>query len=111
MLHTEHNLFDELQASLCLEDVGRGRQGTVLVVPDDKRGTPIVRTTTKYLQPAQCFRPVHVRLAAQIRARVEGAVGPGFNNALIETYTNAYTKMGFHSDQGGCLLVVFFGGR
>merc|ERR1719444_557314 len=61
------------------------------------RGIPIVRTTTKYGTPAQCFQSAHVRLAQQIQ---ELACLPvEFNNALVEKYSNAYTKMGFHSDQ------------
>lgn len=58
---------------------------------------PLVRTTTRYGAPAQCFRSVHERLARRIQERAALAVG--FNNALIETYTNAYTTMGGHSDQ------------
>lgn len=96
-LNTKENLFEELFASVQFESVGKGRQGTVLVEPDATRGFPIVRTTTKYGAPAQCFQSAHVSLAEQIQKRAMLSVG--FNNALIETYTNAYAKMGFHSDQ------------
>ncbi len=96
-LHTEADLFRELLASVRFESVTRGRRGTVLGEPDEVRGTPIVRTTTRYHAPAQGFRSVHRRLARLIEARASLPVG--FNNALIEHYTNAYASMGAHSDQ------------
>lgn len=40
---------------------------------------------------------MHARLAQEIQDRA--ALSIGFNNALIETYTNAYKTMGSHSDQ------------
>ncbi|MEY9895538.1 hypothetical protein ABIA31_009227 [Catenulispora sp. MAP5-51] len=92
----EGNPFAELFASVSWEGVGKGRQGAVLTRIEDA-GVPLVRTTTRYGSPAQRFRPVHERLARQIQ---ECAGLPiGFNNALIEAYTNAYTTMGAHSDQ------------
>jgi hypothetical protein len=95
-LLTEGNLFEELLASVRFEDVGKGRQGAVLIKLDEN-SIPIVRTTTKYSRPAQCFRLVHEQLAQQIQKSASLSVG--FNNALIENYTNAYTTMGSHSDQ------------
>ena len=94
---TEENLFVELSASARLEGVGKGRRGAVLTKIDEAGGVPLVRTTTRYSSPTQRFRPVHERLAQQIQERA--ALSVGFNNALIESYTNAYTKMGSHSDQ------------
>lgn len=64
---------------------------------DEAGGVPLVRTTTRYGGPAQRFRAVHERLAQEIQERA--ALSVGFNNALIETYTNAYKTMGSHSDQ------------
>mmetsp|Transcript_46092 Transcript_46092/g.133568 ORF Transcript_46092/g.133568 Transcript_46092/m.133568 type:complete len:722 (-) Transcript_46092:66-2231(-) len=109
-VHSEGNVFEELLKSVKFEDVGKGRQGTVLIKPDETRGAPIVRTTTKYCAAAQCFQPVHVQLAQQIQQRASLPVA--FNNALIESYTNAYATMGFHSDQdldleGGSSIAVF----
>ncbi|NJK32122.1 MAG: alpha-ketoglutarate-dependent dioxygenase AlkB [Deltaproteobacteria bacterium] len=106
----EDDLFEQLLASARFEHVTRGRQGTVLVAPDDTRGIPIVRTTTRYDAPAQCFKPVHSRLAQQIRELA--SLPLAFNNALIEVYGNAYTRMGFHSDQAldleaGSVIAVF----
>jgi hypothetical protein len=69
----------------------------VLTRSDEAGGIPIVRTTTRYGAPTQHFRPVHEQLARQIQERASLSVG--FNNALIETYTNAYATMGSHSDQ------------
>ncbi len=94
---TEENLFAELSASTRWEDVGKGRRGAVLTRIDEAGGVPLVRTTTRYGSPAQRFRAVHERLAQQIRERA--ALSVGFNNALIESYTNAYRTMGSHSDQ------------
>jgi hypothetical protein len=96
-LLTEGNLFDALRASVRFEDVGRGRQGAVLIKVDETGSVPLVRTTTRYSTPAQRFRSAHEQLAQQIQNSASLSVG--FNNALIETYTNAYTTMGSHSDQ------------
>ncbi|MFJ8853223.1 alpha-ketoglutarate-dependent dioxygenase AlkB [Streptomyces sp. NPDC102437] len=96
-LSIEENLFAELSASARWEDVGKGRRGAVLTKVDDAGGVPLVRTTTRYGSPTQRFRAVHERLARQIQERAELSVG--FNNALIESYTNAYKTMGSHSDQ------------
>ena len=109
-LTNQGNLFDTLIASVSFEQMGKGRQGTVLVRPDDARGTPVVRTTTDYAQPAQCFRDCHCQLAQQIEKLVSAPFS--FNNALVETYTNEYRKMGFHSDQAldledGSAIVLF----
>ncbi|MEW2355069.1 hypothetical protein [Spirillospora sp. NPDC029432] len=109
-LPAEEDLFAELSASAHLEDVGKGRRGATLTRADETDGVPLVRTTTRYGSPTQRFRPVHERLAQQIRERAELPVG--FNNALIETYTNAYRKMGGHSDQAldladGSFIAVF----
>jgi len=96
-ISTRRDLFAELLASARLEDLGKGRRGAVLVASDDARGVPIVRTTTVYSLPAQPFSPVHAWLARRVRGCASLSVG--FNNALIEVYTNAYTTMGAHSDQ------------
>ncbi|MFJ9417525.1 hypothetical protein ACIRPT_25600 [Streptomyces sp. NPDC101227] len=95
-LPAEKNLFAELSASVRWEDAGKGRQGAALTKVDAAGGVPLVRTTAQFSSPAQPFRTVHERLAQRIQDRAELPVG--FNNALIERYTNAYTKMGSHSD-------------
>jgi hypothetical protein len=96
-LPSGEDLFAELSASVRWEDVGKGRRGAVLTRVDEAEGVPLVRTTTRYGSPAQRFRAVHERLARQVRERA--AIPVGFNNALIENYTNAYKTMGGHSDQ------------
>lgn len=97
VLPVEGNLFAELSASVAWEDVGKGRRAAALTRPDTSGEVPLVRTTAQYGCPTQPFRPVHERLAQQILEHADLPVG--FNNALIERYTNAYTKMGGHSDQ------------
>ncbi|MFI1283023.1 alpha-ketoglutarate-dependent dioxygenase AlkB [Streptomyces sp. NPDC020858] len=94
---TERNLFAELSASARLEDMGKGRRGAALTRIDEADGVPLVRTTSQYSLPTQHFRPVHERLAQQIQEHA--AIPVGFNNALVESYTNAYRTMGSHSDQ------------
>mmetsp|Transcript_21064 Transcript_21064/g.32155 ORF Transcript_21064/g.32155 Transcript_21064/m.32155 type:complete len:714 (+) Transcript_21064:94-2235(+) len=96
---TDGSIFEELAASVRFEDVGKGRKGTVLVQPEEGKGVPIIRTTTQYAAAAHRFEPVHARLAQQIQASAGLPAGVGFNNALIEVYTNEYVTMGFHSDQ------------
>ncbi|WP_328946062.1 alpha-ketoglutarate-dependent dioxygenase AlkB [Streptomyces sp. NBC_00250] len=96
-LPTQENLFAELSASARLEDVGKGRRGATLTKIDEEAGAPLVRTTTRYGIPTQRFQAVHERLAQQIQERA--GIPIGFNNALIENYTNAYRTMGSHSDQ------------
>ncbi|MFE2322920.1 hypothetical protein ACFXD5_03155 [Streptomyces sp. NPDC059385] len=93
----EENLFAEMSASTRWEDVGKGRRGAVLTRVDEAGGVPLVRTTSRYGSPAQRFRAVHERLAQRVQARAGLPVG--FNNALIERYTNAYRTMGSHCDQ------------
>lgn len=109
-LPTEENLFGELAASTRWENVGKGRQGAVLARIDEAGDVPLVRTTTPYASPTQLFRAVHERLAERIRECA--ALPVGFNNALVERYTNAYTTMGGHSDQAldladGSFIAVF----
>ncbi|GAA2060967.1 hypothetical protein GCM10009801_02960 [Streptomyces albiaxialis] len=96
-LPAEGNLFTELSASVRWEDVGKGRRGAVLTRPDETGGVPLVRTTTRYGSPARRFRAAHERLAREVRERA--GLAADFNNALVETYTNAYRTMGAHSDQ------------
>ncbi|MFC5184985.1 alpha-ketoglutarate-dependent dioxygenase AlkB [Actinomadura harenae] len=109
-LPVEVDLFAELSASARLEDVGKGRLGATLAKVDEVDGVPLVRTTTRYGNPMQRFRAVHERLAQQIQERA--GLSGGFNNALIEIYTNAYRTMGGHSDQAldladGSFIAVF----
>jgi hypothetical protein len=96
-LPSQQNLYTELHDAVRFEELGKGRRGAVIVATDTIRGTPIVRTTTTYACPAQVFRPVHTSLVAEVRACA--SLAGAFNNALVEVYTNAYSRMGAHSDQ------------
>ncbi|MFB7941910.1 hypothetical protein [Streptomyces sp. NPDC056049] len=96
-LPAQENPFAELAASVRWEDVGKGRRGAVLTRVDQDGGVPLVRTTTRYATPAQRFRPAHDRLARRIQELIGSPAA--FDNALAETYTNAYATMGAHSDQ------------
>ncbi|WP_326662045.1 hypothetical protein [Streptomyces sp. NBC_00385] len=107
---SEENLFAELAASARWEDAGKGRQGATLTRTDEAGGVPLVRTTTQYSNPPQGFGAVHERLARRIQEHA--ALPVGFNNALIESYTNDCTTMGSHSDQAldladGSFIAVF----
>lgn len=96
-LPIQENLFGDLRTTIRFEDVGKGRQGAVLIRAEEIGRIPVVRTTTRYGTPAQRFRSGHEQLAQRIQK--EASLSVGFNNALIEIYTNAYTTMGSHSDQ------------
>ncbi|MCX5304490.1 hypothetical protein OG304_13610 [Streptomyces sp. NBC_00160] len=96
-LPIDQDLFADLSASARLEDVGKGRRGATLTRIGEAGCVPLVRTTTQYSSPAQRFRAVHERLAQWIQNHT--AIPVGFNNALVECYTNAYRTMGSHSDQ------------
>ncbi len=108
-LPTTGDLFEELLASVQLEQVGKGRAGAVLTLTEEHR-VPLVRTTTCYGLAAQPFAAPHLRLARQVRERASLALD--FNNALFEHYTGAYTTMAAHSDQAldlaeGSSIAVF----
>ncbi|QKW23810.1 hypothetical protein HUT16_36110 [Kitasatospora sp. NA04385] len=90
------NPFAELLGSVRWEEAGRGRRAAVIVRVGEDGGVPLVRTTARYAHPAQRFRPVHERLAGEVREHA--ALPDGLDNALVEVYTNACTGMGAHSD-------------
>lgn len=88
-------LLDDLLAHVDLGQVTDGRQGTHLTRPGPD-GVPLVRTTTRYAQPATVFSPAHARLADAVSDLA--GVGP-FDNALLEVYDRRYRSMGWHCDQ------------
>ena len=96
LLRAADNPFEQLLGSVRFDEVTTGRRGTVLVKVDPS-GVPIVRSTTPYHAPAQPFRPIHERLAQEIRET--SSLSEPFNNALVEHYTSAYSSMKRHSDQ------------
>lgn len=84
-LAVERTLSDLIE-SVHFEDITAGRKGAIL-----SSDSNIVRTTTRYDLPVQSFQPIHYQLMREI--------GFDYNNALIETYSNEYRSMGYHSDQ------------
>lgn len=97
LLPCKVNIFDELTSSSQFENVVSGRMGAVLL---DVRTEliPIVRTTTKYTNPAQPFASIHYDIIDKIREATQNK-SLQFNNALVEIYNSHYTIMGYHSDQ------------
>lgn len=92
------NPFDELSESVKFEDIARGRKGANLV--DLKNGLiPLVRTTTIYQNPNQKFSKIHFDMIDKIK-EVTKYKELDFNNALMEIYSDEYSSMGFHTDQG-----------
>lgn len=104
----EEDWFFTLSAGVHWEGVTKGRQGAVLLEGMPDGSAPVVRSTTKYTRPHQCFREAHAALAAAISAHRPGV---RFNNALIERFTWQYRSMGAHSDQamdlqdGSCICL------
>ena len=97
ILDYKKNLFQKLSEITDFENIIKGREGAVLVdVKNDL--IPLVRTTTKYLKPAQKFKSIHYDIVEQIKEKANIS-DIKFNNALIEIYDSSYCKMGFHSDQ------------
>lgn len=99
ILELKDNLFPILSSSPALGDVARGRKGGILV--DIKHAgdvIPIVRSTTGYSIPPVPFSEDHYELIKQIQNQYQ-ELKLEFNNAMIETYTQEYYRMGFHTDQ------------
>jgi hypothetical protein len=94
-LEFDNNLFDELSETTKFENITNGRNGAILV--NNNNIIPIVRTTTKYNNPAQLFMPIHYNIINKIQTATN--IDINFNNALIEIYNNDYKSMGEHSDQ------------
>jgi hypothetical protein len=88
IINLSEDVYDALKF-VNFETLSPGRSGAVLV--NNNENIPIIRTTTKYTQPAQMFPDICYKIMEHI--------GMSFNNALIEMYDSRYTTMGFHSDQ------------
>lgn len=93
-LNYETNLFDQLSA-IQFENIIPGRQGAILVNPNDDK-IPIVRSTTSYNNPTQTFLPIHHTIIESIK---NNSQVQDLNNAQIEIYDFRYRKMKFHTDQ------------
>lgn len=97
ILNYGQNLFDQLKEITNFENITRGREGAVLV-DNSNNLIPLARSTTKYTNPAQKFKPIHYDIMQNIKDKTT-LNKINFNNALIEIYDNRYCTMGFHSDQ------------
>jgi len=95
-IQTPPEIFQRLCAQTDFEDITRGRLGAILVELTDNDLIPIVRTTSKYTKPAECFSEVHYEIIQKIQEKFPDIK---FNNAMIEIYDCTYRKMGFHTDQ------------
>jgi len=97
------DLFEPLSNSIDFEDITTGRKGNHLVKVNDA-GIPLVRTTTRYSQPAHNFSTIHNKIVGSIQHVASDVASDqsqllAFNNALIEIYDRDYVKMKYHSDQ------------
>ena len=96
-LSDQQDSFVALSNGVQLEKFSETRQGAI-VVRSVNGLVPIVRTTTSYNHSSQHFTSAHYDLIDSIK-KATGHSKLQFNNAMIEIYEPAYTKMGFHSDQ------------
>ena len=96
-INCHENIFYQLKEQINFENITKGRIGANIVNLQNNL-IPIVRTTTKYLNPSQCFTNLHFELIEKIK-NILNISQLQFNNALIEIYTNDYKTMKFHSDQ------------
>src|SRR6218665_4117810 len=99
ILPIDTNPFDKLSADIVFDNVTTGRKGAILVLkhPDDET-VPIIRTTTKYNNPAHNFSEIHHEIIGHIQ-KLSVKKNVDFNNAMIEMYNTTYRNMGAHSDQ------------
>lgn len=95
-LSFERNPYKTLVDCINYEKITNDRYGTVIVKEKDGK-IPLVRTTTKYKNPAQLFKPIHFEIIKKIQN--ETGLNIEFNNGLCEIYGQGYRKMGEHSDQ------------
>ena len=96
-INCHENIFYQLKEQINFENITKGRIGSTIVNLKNNL-IPIVRTTTKYQNPSQCFTNLHFELIEKIK-NILNISQLQFNNALIEIYTNDYKTMKFHSDQ------------
>jgi len=98
--------FEACSKGIILETVAKGRKGATIVNPLSDL-IPIVRTTTRYVNPVQLFNSAHYQLIESLNNHLKANTvclktineTLQFNNAMVEIYDSGYRKMGFHSDQ------------
>ena len=95
-------IFENITETINFENITNGRDGAILIdynyTDNIVTAIPLVRSTTKYKNPAQKFLPIHYNIIDNIKKTTQ-IENLEFNNALIEIYDNNYRSMGFHSDQ------------
>lgn len=96
-IDSDDDIFTKLSSLTKFEHVAKGRYGAVIGDITDEV-FPLVRTTTKYLEPSQKFNEIHYSIIDKIKKESK-IKNLKLNNALIEIYDSDYKKMGFHSDQ------------
>lgn len=96
-LNLPANAFPHLFPTVDVEPIGDGQKGAILVYPDPEQGTPIVRSTIRFTQPAQYFQPLHHQLANEIRTVAELPLP--LNNCLVQVFDNTCAEVEFESMQ------------
>jgi hypothetical protein len=86
--------FNQLTDSLPFEEIITGRVASNMV--SSATTIPIVRTTTRYTNPAKLFNESYQQLRAEIQ-KMDSRLT--FNTAMIEIYDDRYKTMRYHSDQ------------
>lgn len=109
--------FATLTSSLTFEQVAATRQVANAALINSAGHIPIVRTTTAYKHQVQPMPPAFLALRDAIIKAIMTTTGRScaeveFNNAMVELYDPAYTKMGFHTDQAqdlaeGSTIAIF----
>lgn len=91
--------FNDFANATNFENVINGPKGAVIC--DIHNNTiPLIRTTTKYINPSQSFKNIHYELVSHIKTLTNYTFeNVSFNNALVEIYNNEYKSMRYHTDQ------------
>jgi hypothetical protein len=109
--------FQNLQESCDWEKVGKGRHAAILIKPfisgDSKQLlVPIVRTTTRYINPTQEFTSIHDELFLQIQKEISIDLKESKPNLMLEMYDKKCITMKEHTDQTldldeKCPIIIF----
>jgi len=109
-------LFDLLQVGVHFDGITKGRQGQVIVLPQQQPkqqqeqpkqvkvtcGVPVVRTTTKYHSPANIFTPCHGQLADCIQNAINNHIIDNNNNNNRNSGNTTGTNTGSNSTKSTC---------
>ena len=95
ILQNQPFTFNDFIQEIPFEQLMKGRKGSNSVeIKDD---IPLMRTTTKYLNPPNSFTHIHYELIKKIKNQINYECD--FNTCLNEIYNSEYMTMGYHSDQ------------